>query len=204
VGEGLAAAANFLDLYDALGFGAEAGTARFGRPPAALDPTRFARVEAFATRDWVLDASTLAGTNAIFPAGSRFLPEVALACFTETVRGIFVLETLSVGALFVFADRLTGGGVTFRRFTAGFRGKALAAEATALDGLEELPLREIERTREAALLLPALAARNLPFFIAIVSPAVGCSGTEHYGRMRVFAIEFPNRTNADTRCDSVP
>ena len=201
--ECLAEAANVLDLNNPLGFRMEAGTAALRRRPAALDPTRLARVEAFATRDWIPDVFTLVEPNEIRAAGSLFLAGVDLAGFTETLEAIFFLRTFSVGVLLVCGCRLIGGGVTFRGLTAGFKGTAFAARATALDGREELTLREVGRTREAALLLPALAVRNLPFFIAIVSPPVGCSETEHYGRMRVFAIEFPNRTNAVMERESV-
>jgi hypothetical protein len=104
---------------------------------------------------------------------------------------IFFLDTFPTAWALDCAVCFIGNGLTCCGLTPGFEGSAFAARVAVLDAAKVGPFRAVERMRETALLLPALAIRNLPFFIAIVSPAVGGSETEHYGRMQVFATEFP-------------
>jgi hypothetical protein len=187
--------AKVLDVDGALGFGVAARSKGLRRRPTTLDPAGLNGIVALEICNCDLGNLTLAETTAIGAVGGRFLAGANLEGFPGALGVVLFLRSLLAKWPFVCASRLIGSGAARFGFTARFEEDAFAARATALGAREECPFRAVERTREAALFLPALTVRNLPFFIATVSPTVGGSETEHYGRMQVFATEFPGSWN---------
>ena len=150
-----------------------------------------------------LGAFTLASATTPGAGKGFFLARADLLGLAGTARALFFLETLTAEGALGCASRLIGSGVARRCFMADFAEVGFGVGVAALGAREERAFRIVERTREAALFLPALAVRNLPFFIAIVSPAVGDSETEHYGRMHAIATEFPGNVIAVKRSEHV-
>ena len=129
----------------------------------------FAGFAVFKTCGGALSAFTLAATTTTGASRGSFLAGSDFTGLSGTAGMLFFLGTLPLEGALVCASRLIGSGVTRGGFTAGFEEVRFAVRVAALGATEELAFRGVERTREAALFLPALAVRNLPFFIAIVS-----------------------------------